>query len=194
MNGLPFFDSPIFTWVVIPVLIILARIVDVTLDTIRIIYISRGMKSLAPIFGFFEILIWLLAISTIMRNLNNPVYYLAYAVGFATGNLVGIFVEERLAMGKVVLRIISQKDISELVSHLRSCGHGVTTVDAEGATGPVKLVFTIIDRNKIKSVVQSIDHYNPKSFYSIEDVRSAKEGTFPPSRRFSNLLRLRRKG
>jgi len=194
MNGLPFFDSPIFTWVVIPVLIILARIVDVTLDTIRIIYISRGMKYLAPIFGFFEILIWLLAISTIMRNLNNPVYYLAYAVGFATGNLVGIFVEERLAMGKVVLRIISQKDISELVSHLRSCGHGVTTVDAEGATGPVKLVFTIIDRNKIKSVVQSIDHYNPKSFYSIEDVRSAKEGTFPPSRRFSNLLRLRRKG
>ena len=74
------------------------------------------------------------------------------------------------------------------------CGHGVTTVDAEGATGPVKLVFTIIDRNKIKSVVQSIDNYNPKSFYSIEDVRSAKEGTFPPSRRFSNLLRLRRKG
>ena len=194
MNGLPFFDSPIFTWVVIPVLIILARIVDVTLDTIRIIYISRGMKYLAPIFGFFEILIWLLAISTIMRNLNNPVYYLAYAVGFATGNLVGIFVEERLAVGKVVLRIISQKDISELVNHLRSCGHGVTTVDAEGATGPVKLVFTIIDRNKIKSVVQSIDHYNPKSFYSIEDVRSAKEGTFPPSRRFSNLLRLRRKG
>lgn len=194
MNGLPFFDSPIFTWVVIPVLIILARIVDVTLDTIRIIYISRGMKSLAPIFGFFEILIWLLAISTIMRNLNNPVYYLAYAVGFATGNLVGIFVEERLAVGKVVLRIISQKDISELVNHLRSCGHGVTTVDAKGATGPVKLVFTIIDRNKIKSVVKSIDHYNPKSFYSIEDVRSAKEGTFPPSRRFSNLLRLRRKG
>lgn len=194
MNELPFFDSPIFTWVVIPVLIILARIVDVTLDTIRIIYISRGMKYLAPIFGFFEILIWLLAISTIMCNLNNPVYYLAYAVGFATGNLVGIFVEERLAMGKVVLRIISQKDISELVNHLRSCGHGVTTVDAEGATGSVKLVFTIIDRNKIKSVVQSIDHYNPKSFYSIEDVRSAKEGTFPPSRRFSNLLRLRRKG
>ena len=194
MNGLPFFDSPIFTWVVIPVLIILARIVDVTLDTIRIIYISRGMKSLAPIFGFFEILIWLLAISTIMCNLNNPVYYLAYAVGFATGNLVGIFVEERLAMGKVVLRIISQKDISELVNHLRSCGHGVTTADAEGATGSVKLVLTIIDRNKIKSVVQSIDHYHPKSFYSIEDVRSAKEGTFPPSRRFSNLLRLRRKG
>lgn len=193
MTGLPFFDSPVFTWVVIPLLIILARIVDVTLDTIRIIYISRGMKYLAPLFGFFEILIWLLAISTIMRNLNNPVYYLAYAVGFATGNLVGIFVEERLAMGRVVLRIISQKDISELVNHLRSCGYGVTTVDAEGSSGPVKLIFTIIDRNKIKSVVKSIQDYNPKAFYSIEDVRLAKKGTFPPSRRFLDMFRVRRK-
>jgi len=193
MNGFPFFDSPLFTWVVIPVLIVLARIIDVTLDTMRIIYISRGMKYLAPLFGFFEILIWLLAISQIMRNLNNPVYYLAYAVGFATGNLVGIFVEERLAVGRVVLRIITQKDTTELVTHLRSCGYGVTTVDAEGTTGPVKLIFTVIDRNKIKSVVQSIQNYNPRAFYSIEDVRLVKEGTFPPARRFSDLFRLRRK-
>ncbi|MCX5839147.1 MAG: DUF2179 domain-containing protein [Deltaproteobacteria bacterium] len=194
MNGFPFFDSPLFTWVVIPLFIILARIIDVTLDTMRIIYISRGMKYLAPLFGFFEILVWLLAISQIMRNLNNPVYYLAYAVGFATGNLVGIFVEERLAVGRVVLRIITQKDTTELVTHLRSCGYGVTTVDAEGSTGPVKLIFTVIDRNKIKSVVQSIQNYNPRAFYSIEDVRLVKEGTFPPSRRFTDLLRLRRKG
>jgi uncharacterized protein YebE (UPF0316 family) len=193
MNGFPFFDSQIFTWVVIPVLIILARIVDVTLDTMRIIYISRGMKYLAPLFGFFEILVWLLAISQIMRNLNNPVYYLAYAVGFATGNLVGIFVEERLAVGRVVLRIITQKDTTELVAHLRSCGYGVTTVDATGTTGPVKLIFTVIDRDTIKPVVQSIQHYNPRAFYSIEDVRLAKEGTFPPARRFRDLLRLRRK-
>jgi uncharacterized protein YebE (UPF0316 family) len=193
MNEFSFFNSPLFTWVVIPALIVLARIVDVTLDTIRVIYISRGMKYLAPLFGFFGVLIWLLAISQIMKNLNNPVYYLAYAVGFATGNLVGIFIEERLAVGKVVLRIITQKDTTELVTHFRSCGYGVTTVDAEGATGPVKLIFTVIDRNKIKSVVQSIDNYNPRSFYSIEDVRSVKEGTFPPSRRFSDLLRFRRK-
>jgi uncharacterized protein YebE (UPF0316 family) len=193
MSGFPFFESPIFIWVVIPVLIILARIVDVTLDTIRIIYISRGMRYLAPVFGFFEILIWLMAISQIMRNLNNPVYYLAYAIGFATGNLVGIFVEERLAVGRVVLRIITQKDTTKLVSHLRSCGYGVTTVNAEGSTGPVNLIFTIIDRNKVESVIQCIHTYNPRAFYSIEDVRLAKEGTFPPSRRFSHLLRFWRK-
>ena len=193
MNEFFFFNSPLLTWVVIPALIILARIIDVTLDTIRIIYISKGMKYIAPIIGFCQILVWLMAISQIMRNLNNPIYYLAYAIGFAMGNLVGIFIEERLAVGRVVLRIITQKDTTELVTHLRSCRYGVTTVDAEGANGPVKLIFTVIDRDKIKSVVNSIHHYNPKAFYSIEDVRVVKEGTFPPSRRFSDLLRLRRK-
>lgn len=187
------FNSTLFTWVIIPLLIALARIVDVTLGTIRIIYISRGMKMLAPIFGFFEILIWLMAIGQIMQNLSNPVYYLAYAFGFSGGNLVGIFIEERLAVGRVILRIITQRDATQLVSHLRSAGYGVTTVDAEGAQGPVKLIFTVIDREKIKAVVDSVQTYNPRAFYSIEDVRSVREGIFPPSRRFSDLLGLRRK-
>ena len=187
------FDSPVFTWVVIPLLITLARVVDVTLGTIRIIYISRGMKFLAPIFGFFEILIWLIAIGQIMQNLSNPVYYLAYALGFATGNLVGIFVEERLAVGRVILRIITQRDATELVNYLRSSGYGVTTVEAEGSTGPVELIFTVIDREKVEAVVCSVQTYNPRAFYSIEDVRLVKEGIFPPSRRFSDLLKLRRK-
>lgn len=187
------FDSPLFTWVVVPLLIVLARVVDVTLGTIRIIYISRGMKVLAPIFGFFEILVWLMAIGQIMQNLSNPVYYLAYACGFAVGNLVGIFVEERLAVGRVILRIITQRDATELIGYLRSSGYGVTTVDAEGAYGPVKLIFTVIDRGKIKAVVREVQHHNPRAFYSIEDVRFVKEGIFPPSRRFGDLLRMRRK-
>jgi uncharacterized protein YebE (UPF0316 family) len=194
MEMFPIFDSSFVTWVVIPLLIALARIIDVTLGTMRIIYISRGMKFLAPIFGFFEILVWLVAIGQIMRNLNNPVYYIAYAVGFAVGNLLGIFVEERLAVGRVILRIITQKDATELAKHLRSSGYGVTAVNAEGATGPVKLLFTVIDRDKTESVVESVQTYNPRAFYSIEDVRRVKEGIFPPSRRFSDLIRMRRKG
>jgi len=186
-------NLPFFSWVVIPLLIVLARVVDVTLGTIRIIYISRGMKFLAPVFGFFEILVWLMAIGQIMQNLSNPVYYLAYAIGFAAGNMVGIFVEERLAVGKVILRIITQREATKLASHLRSAGYGVTTVDAEGAQGPVKLIFTVIDREKIKAVMDSVQTYNPRAFYSIEDVRSVREGIFPPTRRFSDLLGLRRK-
>jgi uncharacterized protein YebE (UPF0316 family) len=194
MEMFPIFDSPFVTWVVIPLLIALARIIDVTLGTMRIIYISRGMKFLAPLFGFFEILVWLVAIGQIMKNLNNPVYYLAYAVGFAVGNLLGIFVEERLAVGRVILRIITQKDATELVKHLRSSGYGVTAVNAEGAKGPVKLLFTVIDRDKTESVVESVQTFNPKAFYSIEDVRLVREGIFPPSRRFNDLIRMRRKG
>ncbi len=193
MDTVSLFDSSLFTWVIIPLMIALARVVDVTLGTIRIIYISRGMKFLAPIFGFFEILIWLIAIGQIMKNLNNPVYYLAYALGFAGGNLVGIFVEERLAVGRVILRIITQRDAKKLVAYLRSSGFGVTTVEAEGATGPVDLIFTVIDREKVKAVVHSVQTYNPRAFFSIEDVRLVKEGIFPPSRRFSDLLKLRRK-
>ena len=193
MNGFPFLDSPLFAWVVIPLLIVLARIIDVTIGTIRIIYVARGMKYLAPLFGFFEVLIWLLAISQIMRNLNNPVYYVAYAVGFAAGNLLGIYIEERLAVGRVVMRIITKKDATELVARLRSRGHGVTTVPAAGATGPVNLILTIIDRGNIKAVVEAIQRLHPNAFYSIEDVRAVNEGTFPPSRRFSDFLWFRRK-
>ena len=101
--------------------------------------------------------------------------------------------EERLAVGRVILRIITQKDATKLVDYLRSSGYGVTTVEAEGATGPVKLIFTVIDREKIKAVVNSVQTYNPKAFYSVEDVRLVKEGIFPPSRKFDDLLRLRRK-
>ncbi|MBN2567976.1 MAG: DUF2179 domain-containing protein [Deltaproteobacteria bacterium] len=187
------FASSLFTWVIIPLLIALARVVDVTLGTIRIIYISRGMKILAPIFGFFEILIWLLAIGQIMQNLSNPVYYIAYALGFSAGNVAGIFIEERLAVGRVILRIITQRDATQLIDYLRSSGYGVTTVAAEGAKGPVKLIFTVIDREKIKAVIDSVHTYNPRAFYSIEDVRSVKEGVFPPSRRFGDLLRLKKK-
>ena len=141
MDSPSFFDTEFLRWIVIPILIFFARIVDVSLGTIRIIYISRGMKLLAPLFGFCEILIWLIAIGQIMQNLTCISYYLAYAFGFASGNYMGIIIEERLAMGKVVLRIITQRDATELIRELRTNGYGVTVVDAWGSTGPVKIDF-----------------------------------------------------
>lgn len=188
-----FFESGFFIWVVIPLLIFFARIIDVSIGTMRIVYIARGFKFLAPIFGFVEILVWLLAIGQIMRNLTNPLYYVAYAAGFATGNLVGMYIEEWLAVGRVIIRIITQRDSSKLVQFLRSSGYGVTTVDAEGATGNVKLIFTVVDRESVESIIPVIHKYNPRAFYSVEDVRLAREGIFPPSRRLTDLLRLRRK-
>ncbi len=92
----------IFIWVIHPLLIFLARILVVSLGTMRIVFVSRGLKYLAPLAGFFEVIIWLLAIRVVMRNLNNVVCYLACQAGFATGTHAGLFIEKKLAIGKSV--------------------------------------------------------------------------------------------
>ncbi len=107
-----FLDSGLFGLFVLPLLIFIARVTDVTFDTMRIIFISKGEKYLPPLLGFFEIMIWLFAIGQVMQNLTNIVYYIAYAAGFATGNFVGIIIEDKMAIGKLVVRIITRKDSS----------------------------------------------------------------------------------
>src|SRR5262249_8692233 len=110
----------------------------VTLGTIRIIFVSRGMKILAPALGFFEVVIWLFAIGQLMQNLSNLGCYLAFAAGFTIGNFFGVLIEKKLAIGTVVVRIITNKDAGVLMERLQASYYGVTTIDAQGATGPVK--------------------------------------------------------
>ncbi len=172
-------DSRYFTYLVLPLLIFVARVLDVTLGTIRIVFVSRGKKFLAPVFGFFEVLIWLLAIGQIMKNLTNVVCYLAYAGGFATGNFVGLYLEEKLAMGILVVRAFINQDASELIEFLRARGYGVTNVDGQGISGKVNLVFMIIKRSELSKVTGIIRRYHPQAFYSVEDVRQVSRGVFP---------------
>jgi uncharacterized protein YebE (UPF0316 family) len=169
-----FLDSYWFIYGLLPLLIFISRIADVTLDTLRIVFISRGNKAIAPILGFFEILIWLIAITRIMQNLDNVTTYIAYAAGFATGNYVGLKVEEKLALGTQIIRIITGKDASELIGRLREKGFGVTAIDAEGKKGPVHVIFLITRRQAIREIISIVNHHNPKAFYSIEDVRSVR--------------------
>ncbi|MBP7343079.1 MAG: DUF2179 domain-containing protein [Smithellaceae bacterium] len=173
------FDSELFRLAVLPAIIFLARICDVTLDTLRIIYVSRGLKILATVIGFFEVLIWLTAITQIFKNLTNPVYYIAYAGGFALGNFIGILIEDKMAIGTVVIRIITQKEADALIDVLKSCNFGVTHVDAQGAMGPVKIIFTIVKRKDIDRVLSLVRTCNPLAFFTIEDVRSVRKGVFP---------------
>ncbi len=177
-----FLNSELFKFIVLPLIIFSTRICDVTLDTLRIIYVSRGLKFLAASIGFIEVLIWLFAITQIFKNLTNPLYYVAYAGGFAMGNFVGIFIEERMAIGTVVIRIITQMNATELIELLKNTGYGITHVDAEGAQGPVKIIFSIVKRRDINHVLDIIQLNNPQAFYTIEDVRSVREGVFQPSR------------
>jgi uncharacterized protein YebE (UPF0316 family) len=177
----------------IPVLIALARICDVSIGTLRIIFLSKGLKIWAPVLGFFEVSIWLLAISKVMENLTNPINYIAYALGFSLGNYIGMYIENRIALGMVVVRIITKRGSEALAAALRARGYSVTVVDAEGNKGPVNIVFTLIKRSDIKIITPLILQYNPQAVYSIEDVRHASDANFPtdiPRRsRFSPLFR-----
>ncbi|HOO46150.1 MAG TPA: DUF2179 domain-containing protein [Deltaproteobacteria bacterium] len=179
MEIFSFLDSSIYTWVVLPVLIFLARVTDVSLGTIRIIFISRDLRYLAPVIGFFEILIWLLAIREIMQNLNNPACFIAYALGFSSGVYVGMYIENKISIGRVIIRIITKVEADELVHFLKTAGYGITAIDATGVTGPVKVVFSIVERQDIDSFVAIIKKFNPNAFYSIEDVRFVSESVFP---------------
>ena len=153
--------------------IFVARIIDVSIGTLRIIFLTRGMKYLAALLGFFESLIWILAISQIMTNVNNWMAYIAFASGFACGNVVGIWLEEKIALGTLIIRIITRQDAEALVKALRAEGYGATNIPAEGEHGPVMAIFTIVRRKALSEVVDLIRQYSPNAFYTIEDVRFA---------------------
>ncbi len=169
-------NSDWFAWVVLPILIMLSRIMDQTLGSMRLIFLSKGQKVLAPMLGFFEVIIWLVAVAQIMKHLDNVMCYIAYGTGFALGNYIGMIIEEKLSIGNVIVRIVPKKDTVALVEELRKKNFGVTTMLAEGKNGTVQMVFTIIKRKQTEDVIATINHYNPNAFYSIEDIRTVKEG------------------
>lgn len=175
-------DQSIVNWVIMPALIFLARICDVTLGTLRIVFISKGDKVIAPLLGFLEVLIWLIAITQVMENLSNVVSYLAWAGGFATGNFLGLRVEQKLALGQVVVRVITVEPADNLVEQLKGRGYRLTCVDARGTRGKVNILFMIVKRKNMEEVIGIIRSFNPQAFYSIEDVRSVSEGDINESR------------
>jgi uncharacterized protein YebE (UPF0316 family) len=187
-----FLDSGIYTWGIVPLLIFIARIFDVSLDTLRIIFINRNIRFTATLVGFFQVLIWLLVIRQIFQQLDNPLCFLAYAAGFATGNYIGIMIENKISIGKVIIRAITRVEAAELVTFLRSKGFSITVVDANGMTGSVQIIFMIVERRDIEYVVKLIKEHNPKAFYSIEDVRFVSEmivpNYLPATPRWTNFI------
>jgi uncharacterized protein YebE (UPF0316 family) len=167
----------VFSLVILPLLIFLARISDVTLSTIRIIFVMSGKRNLAPVLGFFEALIWLIAISQIIQNIGSPASYIAYAGGFAAGTFVGMYIEEKLAIGKVIVRVITRREATDLLEYLKNSRFGFTNVDAEGKRGNVNLIFTVVQRHDLPELIGIIKRFNPNAFYTIENVKYANELT-----------------
>src|SRR3989338_3355614 len=160
--------------VFVPLLIFFARIVDVSLSTLQVIFINRGFRRLATIAGFLTTLVWLFAITQIMKHLDHWFNYVAYAGGFATGTYVGMWIEEKLAVGLLLIRIITEKEATPLIEALKKAGFGVTVINAHGSSGPVKMIYTVIARKNQKQVVAIIQQTSPTAFFAAEDVRSTR--------------------
>ena len=173
-------SEELYAYLILPLLIFLARICDVSINTIRIIYMLGGRRYTSTILGFFESLIWLLAISQIFKHLDNWICYVAYPAGFASGIFVGMLMEERIAYGKVIVRIITRKEVVELIQFLNANGFRYTKVIAEGPDGNENLVFTVLQRERLDDLLVKLKEILPTAFYTIEKVKAAAEsGALP---------------
>lgn len=157
-------------------LIFFMRVCDMTLDTLRVLVVMRGKKSIAWVFGFFQSTIFVLAISTVLSNLDNPLNMVGYAAGFATGNVVGIWIEERLAIGHLHLRIISSRRGAAISEQLRKAGYAVTEIPARGKDGTVSLLAVSVLRKNASAIETMIREIDEDAFITAEDVRPLRRG------------------
>lgn len=188
MNQLPELlgvSDEVFRLAVLPALIFVARILDVSTNTIRIIFMLQGKKLISTLLGFFESMIWILAISQIFQNLNSWPTYLAYAAGYASGILVGMLIEEKLAIGRVVIRAITRNPTAELTKYLTEKGHRYSNVEAISEEGEVNVIFTVVKRENLRDTIYAIRRFNPQAYYTIEGVKRASEDDFTSERGFN---------
>jgi uncharacterized protein YebE (UPF0316 family) len=181
-----FTNFDFYAYLILPLLIFCARVFDQSLGIVRIILATKGKTLPAFIFGFFESFVWLLAIGQIMTKIDNLFYYFVFAGGFASGNVFGIFIEKKLSIGFVVIRVIFQQDSETSINKLKENGFRLTQVDAVSMDRPVKMIFSTLRRNQVKSFLDLLLHHNPTAFYTIEDVKQVKEGYLIEKKRSLN--------
>ena len=178
----------VYPWL-LPIVIFFGRIIDVSLGTLRIIFVSKGDKDKAPLIGFVEVFIWVVVISQILSRANDMVAYLSYAGGYAAGNYIGLILENRIAYGVILCRIYTQKNGFELIKALNKLNIGATMTHGKGSTNEVDIIETVVDRKVMKSLETTINNFDSNSFYVVEDVRTKKNGIFP--KRITILTRWR---
>lgn len=176
-------DSFWIQWVILPILICSARILDQSIGTLRLIFLSKGMKRITPFLAFFESLIWLIAVSQILKHMDNFMTFIAYGLGFALGNYVGILLEEKISIGNAIVRIFPNTDSTLFIEYMKENNYGYTLMNAEGSKGPLKIIFSIVKRKHLTEFLNRTNEMLPNSFYTIEDVKSVKQGIFKPTDR-----------
>lgn len=158
--------------------IFMARVVDVSLGTVRVLMIFKSQRLYAALFGFVEVIVYIIALNKVVTNLDDPINLFIYALGFAAGNYVGSLLEEKVAIGQVTVNIISSNNSNKLIQLLREQGYGVTVIDGSGHQGKKKILFVTIERKDLKSLFSILDKQEPESFVNVFDSRSTRGGYF----------------
>ncbi len=180
----------------IPIFIFFSRILDVSIGTLRIMFVSKGFRGKATLLGFIEVLIWIIIVAQIFQNLDNWMNYVAFAGGFAAGNFIGMYIEEKMKMGVQIFRIIVNQENSGLSEHLINANFRVTVVDGHGKYGPVKILFTVAKRRRWQELADIVNEFAPNAFYSVEDVKhvSLMEDEYQPHKQdlVTRMLKLKK--
>lgn len=187
-----FYDSSWFHYIVMPLLIFICKVSDVTLGTLRNLFLAKGIKSIVPVVGFFEVMIWIIAVNQVLKHLDNVMSYMGWGLGYAAGIYIGIKIDERLGLGLQMMRIVTNKSCDELVDGLAKENFGVTVMDGNGTKGPVKVIYIIIKRTDYRKVNLLVQQYSPEAFYTVEDIREANRGVFPAAGSNATLFYLKR--
>ena len=152
------------------------RVIDMTLDTLRVLVVMRGKKKIAWVLGFFQATVFVIAIGSVLSNLDNPLNVIGYAAGFATGNVIGMLIEEKLAIGHTMVSIVSSRRGTEIAEKLRKNGYAVTEIAARGKDGMVTLLNVNVLRKNISAVRQLVNDSDAEAFITSEDIRPIRRG------------------
>jgi uncharacterized protein YebE (UPF0316 family) len=156
--------------------IFVLRVIDMTLDTLRMLFVMRGRKGIAWSLGFVQSAIFVIAITSVLSNLDNPLNIFGYAAGFATGNVIGMLIEEKLAVGFTHVQIISSGRGVVLAQGLRDSGFAVTEIPARGKNGMVSLLNLSVRRKQVFAVEKIVNDFDEGAFMTVEEVRPMRRG------------------
>jgi len=174
----------------LPFIIFFGRIIDVSLGTLRIIFVSKGEKYLARLVGFFEVFIWIVVISEIFSRANGLFSYLSYAAGYGMGNFVGIMIEQKIAFGTLLCRVYTKQSGEELIRTLNKRNFGSTLIHGSGSLGEIDIVEIVVDRRRAKEIERLINEFDPDVFFVTEDIRTKQKGIFPENNSLFKKWRL----
>ncbi|MDF2521013.1 MAG: hypothetical protein K0R84_1641, partial [Clostridia bacterium] len=156
--------------------------IDVSLGTLRTILLVKGQRKIAAFIGFFEVMIYLVVLGNVVGNIDKPILIVAYGLGYASGNVIGSKLEERLSIGRVLVQIILKDLGCQLVDALRDAGFGVTIFEGHGMEGSSYMLNVITERKKLKEMQKIINEQDNGAFVTTMDIRSSLGGYFQPKK------------